>query len=145
MDIIFDKAISHEKLKQFLLQVMPDEDVFLIYDGINGWETAPDTLPIIHYQTNEEIPTALKRGLSVFTSKKNDMPLIMKLSQQISRHFQCSAMCDASMVLLNKKSTYYALLFASNQTFLVDDRDYEVTGEVTKIIKLDDSLFTRLN
>ncbi|WP_154224163.1 hypothetical protein [Marinicella rhabdoformis] len=140
MDIIFDKPISQEKLKQFLIEVLPCEDAFLIYDGINGWENAPNTLPIMHYQVNEDIPTTLKYGLSVYVSQKNDMALILNWTQKISKHFKCSAMCDASGLLLNTKSNYYALLFSSDQAFLVDDSAYEESGEVIKIIKLNEPL-----
>jgi hypothetical protein len=136
MDLAFDKPVGYQTLSAFLQSQMPDSAFFLLYEGVNEWEDVPKDRVIIQYQVNESRPGPFKYGLSVFIDLAEPLPFIERLTQAVSQTFQCSALCDAARVMLKANKTYYSLLFEAGKVYLVDDFDFEESGEVTKIVCL---------
>lgn len=136
MDIVFDKPIHYQTLHTFLQAHLPEATFFLLYEGVNDWDNVPPNQVIIQYQVNEAQPGPFKQGLAVFTSQPDPLPFIERLARAVSETFQCSTLCDAARVVLKANKTYYALLFEDEQVYLVNDFDFEESGEVTKIVTL---------
>lgn len=131
--------LSYDHLESFLSKYLPG--AFVIYPGHHDWSDAPDTLPIVHYQSNDDMPGEFQYGLTVLLDKKNDMPLISYVAAELSKAFQCSCLCDASHVINDPENRYGALLFKGGDCYLVDDRNLELNGQVDIIKKIgvDDS------
>lgn len=136
MDIAISQPIDYETLSAFLQQWLPETAVFLLYEGVNDWEDAPQNQVIIQYLRNESQPGLFKYGLSVFIDQAEPLLFIERLAQAVSQTFQCSTLCDAARVLLKANKTYYSLLFEAGQVYLVNDFDFEESGEVSKIVNL---------
>lgn len=136
MDIAFNKPLEYRTLHTFLQAQLPDRAFFLLYEGQNDWDNVPAGQVIIQYLVNREQPGPFKFGLSVFTDDKDPLPFIEHLAHALAQSFHCCALCDASRLVLKENKTYYSLLFEDGAVYLVDDFDFEGSGEVTKIVAL---------
>lgn len=140
MDILLNQPLDYPTLRTFLQGWLPDTSCFLLYEGINDWDDAPTNQVIIQYQVNEAQPGPFKYGLAIFTDEAEPLLFIERLAKAISQTFKCSTLCDAARVVLKANKTHYALLFEAGQVYLVDDFDFEESGEVTKIVGLNYNL-----
>ncbi|WP_420645704.1 hypothetical protein [Candidatus Leptofilum sp.] len=145
MDIALNRPLEYEALNGFLRRWLPNGRFFLLYEGINDWENVPKEQLIIQYSVNEAQPGPFKYGLSVFADQAEPLLFIERLAQAVSQMFQCSTLCDATRVLLKANKTYYSLLFEAGQVYLVNDFDFEESGELTKIVSLNYVLPTETN
>jgi len=136
MDIAINRNIEYGELKSFLEGQFPDLDVFLIYEGLNDCLDVEGEIYIFEYSHDKDIEDGFKSGLGVYVENSNVLPLIERLSSQISSHFACSTFCDASRIVLKEKNYYYSLLFERGRVYLVDDLGYEDTGNITKVVEL---------
>lgn len=136
MDIAFNKPLDYQTLHAFLQAHLSESNFFLLYDGKNGWDGVPEGLAIFQYLVDGEKEGPFKYGLSLFTDHTEPLPYIEHLAHALARAFDCSALCDASRVVLKEKNAIYSLLFEGGQVYLVDDYDFEESGEVTKIVAL---------
>ncbi|AFY39211.1 hypothetical protein Lepto7376_2965 [[Leptolyngbya] sp. PCC 7376] len=136
MDIVIDKHLEYQELELFLRNKFPTLNFFLLYEGLNDWDDAAVEQSIFQYSENTDLDQGLKYCLSIYVKIEPLLPLIENLAADISRHFYCSTVCDASRVVLKERNVFYSLLFENGQVFLVDDYIYEETGQVTKIIEL---------
>lgn len=136
MDIILNKDIEYDALKAFLEKQFADLDLFLVYEGVDDWGNVENQQLIFEYNVDNEIDKGFKYGLIVGVKHKNICALLEKLSSEISRSFECSAICDASRIVLKKPNVYYSLLFERGKVYLVDDILFEETGNVTKLIEM---------
>lgn len=136
MDIAFNKPLDYQTLHAFLQKQLPDSEFFLLYEGRNQWDDVPAGQAIFQYLVDSKKPGQFKYGLSVFTDHVEPLPFIERLAHALAQTVQCRALCDASRVVLKEKNVYYSLLFEDGQVYLVDDFDFEESGEVTKIVAL---------
>ena len=142
MDIALNKPLDYHTLHSFLKQLLPTTAFFLLYEGLNEWEDAPAGQAIFQYMLNEDNPGPFKYGLSIFTDQSEPLFLIERLAHALAQTFRCSTLCDASRVVLKEKNVYYSLLFEAGQVYLVDDYNFEESGEVSKIVGLNYKLPT---
>jgi len=136
MDIAFNKPLDYQTLHAFLQEQLPDSEFFLLYEGRNEWANVPAGQAIFQYLVDSEKLGQFKYGLSVFADHAQPLHLIERLAHALAQTFHCHALCDASRVVLKEKNVYYSLLFEEGQVYLVDDFDFEESGEVTKIVTL---------
>lgn len=135
MDILFDKAITFTELEKFVAETLAGSNISVLYEGLNDWTDVGEETAVIHYQVNEELKSGLKYSLSLYL-EEDTLELIEYLTRMLSAEFQCTAVCDASRIVLVKHNSYYSLLFENGQVYLVDDYAYDETGQVRKIVEL---------
>lgn len=138
MDILINKPIAYHDLQQFLKQYSPSNAFFLLYEGVNEWDDVPAQTDIFQYSTTDG--DGFVYGVSLFNAQSNRSIYLERLARSLAKAFNCSALCDASRLLLESKNPHYALLFEAEQVYLAQDYEVEATGQVQKIIALNYSL-----
>ena len=136
MDIAIDKPLQYQDLKTFLEEKLSIPNLFLLYEGLNDWDDATEEQMIFQYLENHDLAQGFKYGLSLHVQLEPLLPVIENLAESIAQHFSCSAICDASRIILKEQNVYYSLLFENQKVFLVEDHDFEETGNVVKVVEL---------
>ena len=136
MDIACDKNIAFEDLQKFLQVQFSDRELFLVYPGVNDWDDVAAQELCFEYIHNEDVEKGFAQGISLCFDRANMTSIIERLSLDLSTHFSCRTLCDASRILLKKDNPYYALMFEAGRVYLVDDCLFEETAEVSKVIEL---------
>ncbi len=136
MEIAFDRAFDYQELQDFLEAQHPNREVLLVYEGITDWEDARAGQAKFEYFEDKEAEEGFKFGLIVLVESTAALPLIERLASQLSRHFRCPTMCDASRVILYDQNEFYSLLFEHGKVFLVDNYRQENGGDDFKVVEL---------
>ncbi len=137
MDIAINTPIPYAALRTFLEARYPEQEIFLLYAGVTGWEDLPEgAICFLEYAVDRDKPEgAYRYGLTIYRQEEGFLPFVESLARALSRAFNCGAFCDASRVVLDP-SPYYVLLFEAGRVFLAEDHFYEETGEVSKVVEL---------
>lgn len=136
MDILINRDLSFSQLDAFFERLLPSTNYLLIYKGTNNWGDARRKEIAFEFIEDEEAESHYKFGLTIMTSFEKPLLVIEVIAASISNHFDCSAICDASRVLLDQSAPLYSLLFEKEAVYLIDDYLSEHANEVTKIVSL---------
>lgn len=136
MDLILNKHLPYEAVAAFLEEQYASDKFFLLYPDVTEWEEMPDKSHVFQILIHDDMVGEFQYGISIFMPGDDLLPFLENLAFTLSVYFECSVVCDASRVILNQRAIYYSLLFVQGKVYLVDDRYYEDTGAVTKVVSL---------